>query len=291
MKIGVVGAGTMGSGIAQVAAFHGHQVYLCDVEQASLERAVLNIEKSLERIARKMDAPDQERLPGRTLQLIETGTDRGVLAESDFVIEAVFEDFAIKREVFQQLDRICREDVVLASNTSSISITRLAACTGRPEAVVGMHFMNPVPVMRLVEIIRGLESSDSTLEKTRNLALNLEKVPVEARDFPGFVANRVLLPMLNEAMFVVMEGIAEPEAVDQVMKLGMNHPLGPLQLADLIGLDVCLDILNVLYEGYRDSKYRPCPLLQQMVDAGRLGRKSGRGFYAYSGQKAGVKKG
>ena len=242
MRIGVVGAGTMGSGIAQVAAFHGHQVYLCDMERSSLERAVRNIEKSLGRIVRKMDAPDQDGLSGRTLQLIDTGTEREVLAESDFVIEAVFEDFTIKQEVFRQLDRICREGVVLASNTSSISITRLAACTGRPEAVVGMHFMNPVPVMRLVEIIRGLESSDSTLQKTRDLTLNLDKVPVEVKDFPGFVANRVLLPMLNEAMFVVMEGIAEVEAVDQVMKLGMNHPLGPLQLADLIGLDVCLDI-------------------------------------------------
>ena len=326
MRIGVVGAGTMGSGIAQVAAFHGHQVYLCDMERSSLERAVRNIEKSLGRIVRKMDAPDQDGrlgnavhdvllpaeahllqwgagscgrgvarpgggLSGRTLQLIETGTEREVLAESDFVIEAVFEDFTIKQEVFRQLDRICREGVVLASNTSSISITRLAACTGRPEAVVGMHFMNPVPVMRLVEIIRGLESSDSTLQKTRDLTLNLDKVPVEVKDFPGFVANRVLLPMLNEAMFVVMEGIAEVEAVDQVMKLGMNHPLGPLQLADLIGLDVCLDILNVLFEGYRDSKYRPCPLLQQMVDAGRLGRKSGRGFYEYSDRKEGVNKG
>ena len=291
MRIGVVGAGTMGSGIAQVAAFHGHQVYLCDMERSSLERAVRNIEKSLGRIVRKMDAPDQDGLSGRTLQLIEIGTEREVLAESDFVIEAVFEDFTIKQEVFRQLDRICREGVVLASNTSSISITRLAACTGRPEAVVGMHFMNPVPVMRLVEIIRGLESSDSTLQKTRDLTLNLDKVPVEVKDFPGFVANRVLLPMLNEAMFVVMEGIAEVEAVDQVMKLGMNHPLGPLQLADLIGLDVCLDILNVLFEGYRDSKYRPCPLLQQMVDAGRLGRKSGRGFYEYSDRKEGVNKG
>jgi len=291
MRIGVVGAGTMGSGIAQVAAFHGHQVYLCDMERSSLERAVRNIEKSLGRIVRKMDAPDQDGLSGRTLKLIETGTEREVLAESDFVIEAVFEDFTIKQEVFRQLDRICREGVVLASNTSSISITRLAACTGRPEAVVGMHFMNPVPVMRLVEIIRGLESSDSTLQKTRDLTLNLDKVPVEVKDFPGFVANRVLLPMLNEAMFVVMEGIAEVEAVDQVMKLGMNHPLGPLQLADLIGLDVCLDILNVLFEGYRDSKYRPCPLLQQMVDAGRLGRKSGRGFYEYSDRKDGVNKG
>ena len=287
MRIGVVGAGTMGSGIAQVAAFHGHQVYLCDMERSSLERAVRNIEKSLGRIVRKMDAPDQDGLSGRTLQLIEIGTEREVLAESDFVIEAVFEDFTIKQEVFRQLDRICREGVVLASNTSSISITRLAACTGRPEAVVGMHFMNPVPVMRLVEIIRGLESSDSTLQKTRDLTLNLDKVPVEVKDFPGFVANRVLLPMLNEAMFVVMEGIAEVEAVDEVMKLGMNHPLGPLQLADLIGLDVCLDILNVLFEGYRDSKYRPCPLLRQMVDGGRLGRKSGRGFYDYSDRKEG----
>ena len=281
----------MGSGIAQVAAFHGHQVYLCDRERPSLERAVLNIEKSLARLARKMDTPDQESLAGRTLQLIETGTEPEALAESDFVIEAVFEDFTIKKEVFQQLDKICRKDVVVASNTSSISITRLAACTGRPEAVVGMHFMNPVPVMRLVEIIRGLESSDSTLQKTRDLTLNLEKVPVEVKDFPGFVANRVLLPMLNEAMFLVMEGVAEVEAVDEVMKLGMNHPLGPLQLADLIGLDVCLDILNVLFEGYRDSKYRPCPLLRQMVDGGRLGRKSGRGFYDYSDRKEEVNKG
>ena len=271
----------MGSGIAQVAAFHGHQVYLCDREHSALERAVLTIQKSLERVVRKIDSIDQESLPGKALRLIETGTDREALAESDFVIEAVFEDFETKKEVFHQLDEICRDDAVLASNTSSISITRLAACTKRPEAVVGMHFMNPVPVMRLVEIIRGLESSAFILQKTRDLTLNLEKVPVEVKDFPGFVANRVLLPMLNEAMFAVMEGVAEVAAVDQVMKLGMNHPMGPLQLADLIGLDVCLDILKVLFEGYRDPKYRPCPLLQQMVDAGRLGRKSGRGFYKY----------
>ncbi len=271
----------MGSGIAQVAAFHGHAVYLCDVEQSSLERAVASIEKSLHRIIRKMDATDQEDLLEKTLRRLETGTEHDALAESDFVIEAVFEDFSIKREVFRQLDGICRDGAVLASNTSSISITRLAACTGRPEAMVGMHFMNPVPVMRLVEIIRGLESSDAALQTTRDLTLDLEKVPVEVQDFPGFVANRVLLPMINEAMFTVMEGVAEVEAVDQVMKLGMNHPMGPLQLADLIGLDVCLDILNVLFEGYRDPKYRPCPLLRQMVDAGRLGRKSGRGFYEY----------
>ncbi len=281
MKIGVVGAGTMGSGIAQVAAYHGLEVRLHDTASSFLERGLGAIRKSLRRVVDKLEEGNREKIFEETLGRIQPTLERDPMAEADFVVEAVFESFEAKRSVFQWLDQICPPETILASNTSSISITRLAAVTGRPERVIGMHFMNPVPVMRLVEIIRGLETSDAVWEATRDLAAGFGKTPVQVRDFPGFVSNRILLPMLNEAMFAVMEGVASPEDVDEVMRLGMNHPMGPLQLADFIGLDVCLDILNVLYDGFRDPKYRPCPLLRQMVDAGRLGRKSGRGFYDY----------
>ncbi len=281
MRLGVVGAGTMGSGIAQVAAFHGHQVRLHDAAADCLDRGLEVIRKSLRRVVDKLEREGREKVFEETLDRLHPASDREALADSDFVVEAVFESFEAKRSVFEWLDKLCGPETILASNTSSISITRLAAVTKRPDKVIGMHFMNPVPVMRLVEIIRGLETSQAVWEATRDLAVGLRKTPVEVRDFPGFVSNRILLPMLNEAMFAVMEGVARAEDVDEVMRLGMNHPMGPLQLADFIGLDVCLDILNVLYEGFRDPKYRPCPLLRQMVDAGRLGRKSGRGFYDY----------
>ncbi len=281
MRIGVVGAGTMGSGIAQVAAFHGHQVYLQDAQPEALERGLGRVRKSLERVAARKEGAEAEGLVEQTLSRLTSGVELEPLGESELVVEAVFENFEVKKSIFETLDGLCPPAAILASNTSSISITRLAAATGRSERVIGMHFMNPVPVMKLVEVIRGVATSDACFEATRDLALDLGKTPVEVNDFPGFVSNRVLLPMLNEAMFAVMEGVAKPEAVDQVMKLGMNHPMGPLQLADFIGLDVCLDILNVLYEGFKDPKYRPCPLLRQLVDAGRLGRKSGHGFYRY----------
>ncbi len=281
MRIGVVGAGTMGSGIAQVAAFHGHQVYLQDAQTEALERGLGRVRKSLERVAARKEGAEAEGLVEQTLSRLTSGVELEPLGESELVVEAVFENFEVKKSIFETLDGLCPPAAILASNTSSISITRLAAATGRSERVIGMHFMNPVPVMKLVEVIRGVATSDACFEATRDLALDLGKTPVEVNDFPGFVSNRVLLPMLNEAMFAVMEGVAKPEAVDQVMKLGMNHPMGPLQLADFIGLDVCLDILNVLYEGFKDPKYRPCPLLRQLVDAGRLGRKSGHGFYRY----------
>ncbi len=281
MKIGVVGAGTMGSGIAQVAAYHGHDVYLQDAQPEALENGLVRIRKSLERVVSKQDLKPPQELFDATLHRLESGLDLEPLRDADIVVEAVFEDFEVKKTIFLKLDRECGDSTILASNTSSISITRLAAATLRPDRVIGMHFMNPVPVMKLVEVIRGVATSDACFETTRQLALGLEKHPVEVNDFPGFISNRVLLPMLNEAMFAVMEGVAKPEAVDEVMKLGMNHPMGPFQLADFIGLDVCLDILNVLYEGFKDPKYRPCPLLRQLVDAGRLGRKTGQGFYTY----------
>jgi 3-hydroxybutyryl-CoA dehydrogenase len=277
--IGVAGAGTMGNGIAHVFAATGFEVLLFDVEQKLLDRAVETIAKNLEReVAKnKITAADRDSALKRIVPVL----DRGRLASCDFVVEAATEKFEIKAELFRALDGLCRPEVILASNTSSISITKLAALTKRPEKVIGMHFFNPVPVMKLVEVIRGLASSDETFHAVRDLAAKLQKTPVAVNDAPGFVSNRVLMPLLNEAMYAVMEGVATPQAVDEVFKLGMAHPMGPLTLADFIGLDVCLDIMRVLHEGLGDPKYRPCPLLVKMVDAGWLGKKSGRGFYQY----------
>jgi len=278
-KVGVIGAGTMGNGIAHVLARSGYAVVLCDVAQQYLDRGLATIRKNLEReVAKnKITAEDSAAAVARIHQV----TERAALSECDFVIEAATEKFEIKSEIFRGLEHICRGEIVLASNTSSISITKIAALTRRPEKVIGMHFFNPVPVMKLVEVIRGLATSDETYQVTKELAEKLDKTPVEVNDAPGFVSNRVLMPLLNEAMYSVMEGVATPQAVDEVFKLGMAHPMGPLTLADFIGLDVCLDIMRVLHEGLGDPKYRPCPLLVKMVHAGWLGKKSGRGFYQY----------
>src|SRR5580693_3931960 len=278
-SVGVVGAGTMGNGIAHVFARSGYRVVLCDVEQRFLDRGVETIGKNLDREVAKNKILAEDKVA--TLERIEPVVERAKLAGCDFVVEAATEKFDVKTEIFRDLDRLCRPEIILASNTSSISITKLAALTKRPDKVIGMHFFNPVPVMKLVEVIRGLATSNETFQTVRELAVKLEKTPVEVNDAPGFVSNRVLMPLLNEAMYAVMEGVATAEAVDEVFKLGMAHPMGPLTLADFIGLDVCLDIMRVMQDGLGDPKYRPCPLLIKMVDAGWLGRKSGRGFYKY----------
>ena len=277
--VGVIGAGTMGNGIAHVFARGGYDVLLCEVEQRFLDRGMETIRKNLDRETAKGKITAE--VMQSAIQRITGVLDRERLAECDFVIEAATEKFETKKAIFADLDRITRADVILASNTSSISVTKLANVTRRPDRVIGMHFFNPVPVMKLVEVIRGMATSQETFERVRDLAVKLEKTPVEVNDAPGFVSNRVLMPLLNEAMYAVMEGVATAEAVDEVFKLGMAHPMGPLTLADFIGLDVCLDIMRVLQDGFGDPKYRPCPLLVRMVDAGWLGRKSGRGFYQY----------
>ena len=277
--IGVIGAGTMGNGIAQVAARVGYNVVLRDVGDEFLQRGMNAIDKSLQRDVDKGRLSPEEKkvIIGR----IKTTTELEALSEASFVIEAVTEDLNVKTELFKALDRITPFEAILASNTSSISITRLAAATNRPDKVIGMHFMNPVPVMKLVEVIRGLATSNETYERVRSLTEKLGKTALDCNDSPGFVSNRVLMPMINEAIFTLYESVATRESIDGIMKLGMNHPMGPLELADLIGLDVCLAILNVLYDGLGDPKYRACPLLKRYVDAGWLGRKTGRGFYEY----------
>ncbi len=283
-RAAVIGAGAMGNGIAHVFAQHGWEVALVDSAPDALEKATATIRGNLERQVKKGAIPPDA--PAQILARVRTGTSLEQAADAALVVEAASENPDVKFSLFEQLDRIAPEDAILATNTSSISITEIAARTRRPERVIGMHFMNPVPVMQLVEVIRGYATSDATTARVMETARALGKVPVEVHDYPGFVSNRVLLPMINEAIFCVMEGVATPDAVDTVMKLGMAHPMGPLALADLIGLDVCLAILDVLHRGLGDDKYRACPLLRRMVAAGQLGRKSGRGFFDYTGPKA-----
>ena len=278
--IGVVGAGTMGNGIVQVCAAAGLKVVMQDIGDTQVERGLATIDGSLDRLIKKEKISEQDKQT--TLSNISTTTALADLADADIVIEAATENETIKLDIFRQLDDLCQPQTILASNTSSISLTRIAGATQRADQVIGMHFMNPVPIMALVEVIRALQTSDSTYQAVHELSEFIGKLPVEAKDSPGFVANRILIPMLNEAAYVYYEGLASAEGIDEIMKLGLAHPMGPLALADLIGLDTCYAVIKVLHEGFGDSKYRPCPIWQQMVDAGYLGRKSGRGFYNYA---------
>jgi 3-hydroxybutyryl-CoA dehydrogenase len=279
MKVAVIGAGTMGNGIAQICAMAGHDVVMRDIDQKFIDNGLSQIERSLSKFVEKEKTTEKEK--DDILSRITGTLNLKDCKNAEFVIEAVIEDMNLKKDVFRELDALVSSETILATNTSSLSVTELAAVTSRPDKVIGMHFMNPVPLMKLVEIIRALTTSDETTRRTVELTKQLGKTPVEANDYPGFISNRILCPMINEAVFCLYEGIGTAEAIDTVMKLGMNHPMGPLALADLIGVDVVLAVMNILYTGYKDSKYRPCPLLVKMVEAGHLGRKTGKGFYEY----------